>query len=37
MMILLYEPDTLKKEPPTEAFKPDHTIHELTELLDFFP
>ena len=37
MMILLHEPDTLRKEPPIEAFKPDHTIHNLTELLALFP
>ncbi len=37
MMILLHEPDTLKKEPPTGSNKPDKVIHELTELLDIFP
>ena len=37
MMILLHEPDTLRKEPPTDDHRPDHTINELTELLDIFP
>ena len=36
MMILIHEPDTLKKEPPNGLFKADHTINELTELLDIF-
>ena len=37
MMILIHEPATLKKEPPTGAHVPDRTIDELTELLDIFP
>jgi HAD superfamily hydrolase (TIGR01662 family) len=35
--ILLLEPDTLEKEPATGEEKPDLIIHELSELLDFFP
>jgi len=37
MMILIHEPATLKKEPPTGAHKPDFTIDELSELLNIFP
>ena len=37
MMILLHEPDTLKKEPPTGVHNPDFTIRTLSELLDIFP
>jgi HAD superfamily hydrolase (TIGR01662 family) len=37
MMIILVEPDTLKKEPPRGEVKPDHTIHTCSELLDIFP
>jgi len=37
MMILLHEPDTLKKEPPTGLNNPDKVIHSLSELLDIFP
>ena len=37
MMILLLEPETLKKEPPTGDVKPDHTIREIKDLLDIFP
>lgn len=37
MMILMMEPATLAKEPPTRIVKPDHTIHEIRELLDVFP
>jgi len=37
MMILLLEPDTLKKEAPTREFKPDHTIQTCSDLLDIFP
>ena len=37
MMILILEPDTLKKEPPTVEVKPDYTILEIKELLDIFP
>ncbi len=36
MMILIHEPDTLKKEPPNGVFKADHTIYELSGLLDIF-
>ena len=37
MSIILIEPETLKKEPPTEEHKPDYMINELSELLDIFP
>lgn len=37
MMILIIEPATLAKEPPTAEVKPDYTIHETKELLDIFP
>ncbi|MBN1934579.1 MAG: HAD family hydrolase [Anaerolineae bacterium] len=37
MMIILVEPDTLKKEPPTGDLKPDRLIYECRELLDIFP
>jgi putative hydrolase of the HAD superfamily len=37
MTIILMEPDTLEKEPSTGDEKPDLIIHELRELLDFFP
>lgn len=37
MMIILHEPDTLKKESPTGEVKPDFTIRTCTELLDIFP
>ena len=37
MMIVLLEPATLKKEPPTGEHKPDAIIKELSELLDIFP
>lgn len=37
MMIIMNEPATLAKEPPTDEFKPDHTITELKELLRIFP
>lgn len=37
MMILLLEPETLKKEPPTGDVKPDHTISEIKDLLNIFP
>jgi HAD superfamily hydrolase (TIGR01509 family) len=36
-MILILEPETLKKEPPTGEVKPDHTIREIKDLLDIFP
>jgi HAD superfamily hydrolase (TIGR01662 family) len=37
MVIILLEPDTLKKEPPTGEVRPDKVIQELSELLDIFP
>lgn len=37
MMIIMSEPATLAKEPPTREFKPDYTIVELKQLLDIFP
>jgi putative hydrolase of the HAD superfamily len=37
MMVLLHEPDTLKKETPTQEFKPDYTIKTCSDLLDIFP
>jgi HAD superfamily hydrolase (TIGR01662 family) len=37
MMIIMSEPATLKKEPPTGEFKPDYTILEFKQLLDIFP
>jgi len=37
MMIILLEPATLAKEPPTGEVKPDYTIRETRELLDIFP
>jgi len=37
MMILILEPATLAKEPPTGEVNPDHTILELKELLNIFP
>ena len=37
MMIIMLEPATLAKEPPTDEFKPDHTISAIKELLDIFP
>jgi putative hydrolase of the HAD superfamily len=37
MMILILEPATLAKEPPTGEVKPDHTIREIKDLLDIFP
>lgn len=37
MMILMLEPATLAKEPPTGEVKPDFTIKETRELLDIFP
>lgn len=37
MMIVLHEPATLKKEPPTSEYQPDYTIKRLSELLDIFP
>jgi putative hydrolase of the HAD superfamily len=36
MTIILQEPATLEKEPPTGDEKPDLIIHELRELLDVF-
>jgi putative hydrolase of the HAD superfamily len=37
MMILILEPDTLAKEPPTAEYKPDYTIKEIKDLLEIFP
>ena len=37
MMILIEEPATLAKEPPTTEVKPDYIIRETRELLDIFP
>ncbi len=37
MMILINEPATLAKEPPTGEFKPDYTIEKISNLLDIFP
>ncbi len=37
MMILINEPDTLAKEPPSGEFKPDYTIENIGDLLDIFP
>lgn len=37
MSIILIEPATMAKEPPTEEHKPDLLIKELSELLDIFP
>lgn len=37
MMIVIHEPATLKKEPPTGEYKPDYVIQSLSELLDIFP
>ncbi len=37
LMVVLLEPATLKKEPPTREYKPDYTIQSLSELLDIFP
>jgi len=36
-MVLIMEPATLAKEPPTGEVKPDHTIQAMCELLDIFP
>jgi HAD superfamily hydrolase (TIGR01662 family) len=37
MMILINEPATLEKEPPTCDFKPDYTIENISDLLEIFP
>ena len=37
MMILINEPSTLEKEPPTGEFIPDYTIENISDLLDIFP
>lgn len=37
MMVLIEEPATLAKEPPSVDYKPDFTIRETRELLDIFP
>jgi len=36
-MIRIDEPDTLVKEPPEKEYHPDHTIQQISELLDIFP
>jgi putative hydrolase of the HAD superfamily len=36
MMIILLEPATLAKEPPSSDLKPDYIIHETKELLNIF-
>jgi putative hydrolase of the HAD superfamily len=37
LMIIMLEPATLAKEPPTAEVKPDYIIRETSELLDIFP
>ncbi len=37
MMVLINEPDTLEKEPPTGEYIPDATIDNISDLLDIFP
>jgi putative hydrolase of the HAD superfamily len=37
MVIILVEPATLEKEPPTGENAPDRVIHAFAELLDIFP
>jgi putative hydrolase of the HAD superfamily len=37
MMIIFWEPATLRKEPPNGEHKADFTIHSCSELLDIFP
>jgi len=37
MMIVLYEPATFKNEPQSGEYSADHTIQNLSELLDIFP
>lgn len=37
MMILIHEPATMAKEPPTGIVKPDFTIQTTSDLLDIFP
>ncbi len=37
MMIILFEPATVAKEPPTVEHKPDHIIRECGDLLAIFP
>jgi putative hydrolase of the HAD superfamily len=37
MAVILVEPATLEKEPPTGDAKPDRIIQEFSELLDIFP
>jgi putative hydrolase of the HAD superfamily len=37
MTIILLEPETMKKEPPTGDHKPDHIIQTCSDLLDIFP
>jgi HAD superfamily hydrolase (TIGR01509 family) len=37
LVVILMEPATLAKEPPTDDSKPDKIIQEFSELLDLFP
>ena len=37
MVVILREPATLAKEPPSGEHQPDRSIQELSELLDIFP
>jgi FMN phosphatase YigB (HAD superfamily) len=37
MTIILLEPETMKKEPPTGDHKPDHIIQTCSDLLEIFP
>lgn len=37
LVIIIHEPATLKKYPEPGEWKPDHTIMNLSELLDLFP
>jgi FMN phosphatase YigB (HAD superfamily) len=37
MIIILMDPEKLKKEPPTGEGIPDRIIHNCSELLEIFP
>jgi hypothetical protein len=37
MIILMIPPEKLEEEPLVEENKPDLVIHELCQLLDYFP
>lgn len=37
LTIILFEPDTMKKEPPTDDHKPDFVIQSCSDLLSIFP